>query len=92
MTEEGIFAAALKKHDRAERAAFLDQACAGDLALRKSVEELLQAHERLGGPLHSESELEGTDQPFLGTTRPLDRLVQPLSEEPGSRVGPYKLL
>ena len=48
--------------------------------------------ERLGGPLHSESELEGTDQPFLGTTRPLDRLVQPLSEEPGSRVGPYKLL
>ena len=29
----------------AERAAYLDQACAGDAALRRRVEELLEAHE-----------------------------------------------
>ena len=30
----------------AERAAYLDQACAGDAALREQVEALLQAHEQ----------------------------------------------
>ena len=44
MTEETIFLAALEKKDPTERVAFLDVACAGDPALRKRVEELLQAH------------------------------------------------
>ena len=42
MTEEIIFATALEKSDPAERAAYLDQTCAGDAALRQQVETLLQ--------------------------------------------------
>jgi hypothetical protein len=37
-----VFATALKKSDPAERTAYLDQACGGDLALRTQVERLIQ--------------------------------------------------
>jgi hypothetical protein len=42
-----IFTEALK-HPVAERGAFLDRACAGDAELRRKVEALLRAYERLG--------------------------------------------
>ncbi len=42
-----IFTEALK-HPVAERGAFLDRACAGDVELRRKVEALLRAYERLG--------------------------------------------
>ena len=45
--EEPIFTEALK-HPVAERGAFLDRACAGDAELRRKVEALLRAYERLG--------------------------------------------
>jgi hypothetical protein len=45
MTEETIFVAALERHDAAERQAYLDQACAGDAALRRRIEALLRSHE-----------------------------------------------
>jgi WD40 repeat protein len=45
MNEESIFAAALEKGDPAERAAFLDTACAGDPALRRRVQELLESYQ-----------------------------------------------
>jgi serine/threonine protein kinase len=48
MTEETLFARALTKADPAERAAFLDQACAGDVALRVRVEALLKSHAEAG--------------------------------------------
>jgi serine/threonine protein kinase len=44
MTEETIFAAALQKSSPAERAVYLEEACAGDAALRQQVEALLKAH------------------------------------------------
>jgi WD40 repeat protein len=44
MTEETVFAAALQKSNPAERAAYLEEACAGDPALRQQVEALLKAH------------------------------------------------
>jgi WD40 repeat protein len=43
-----IFAEALERTDPAARAAYLDAACAGDAALRRRVEELLDAHEGAG--------------------------------------------
>ena len=43
MTEEEIFHEALARSTPEERAAYLEQACAGDPALRASVEELLRA-------------------------------------------------
>src|SRR5262245_9145031 len=46
MTEETLFAAALEKGSPAERAAFLDAACAGDTGLRQRVEALLASHEQ----------------------------------------------
>jgi hypothetical protein len=46
---EAIFFAALELTTAAERAAFLDKACAGDQALRRRVERLLAAHPQVGG-------------------------------------------
>jgi WD40 repeat protein len=51
MNEESLFAAALDKPIAAERWAFLDEACAGDVRLRQRVEQLLAAHERARGIL-----------------------------------------
>ena len=49
MTEELIFHAALERADPAERSAYLNEACAGDTALRRRVEGLLQAHDTATG-------------------------------------------
>jgi hypothetical protein len=48
VTEETLFAAALEKGMPAERAAFLEEACAGDAALRRRVEALLASQEQAG--------------------------------------------
>jgi eukaryotic-like serine/threonine-protein kinase len=45
---EAIFFAALERAP-ADRAAFLDQACAGDAALRARIEQMLAAQSHLGG-------------------------------------------
>ncbi len=72
-----IFGEALRLSVPAERQAYLDQACAGDLALRQEVESLLSAHDQAGD--------------FLGHTIPLpapDFLIERL----GTMIGRYKLL
>src|SRR5262245_64061687 len=51
MNEESLFAAALEMADPAQRRAFLDEACAGDAALRRRLEQLLVADEGSGGLL-----------------------------------------
>jgi WD40 repeat protein len=52
---EAVFSAALEKPSAEERLALLDQACAGEPALRQRVEALLQAHQEarsfLEGPI-----------------------------------------
>jgi hypothetical protein len=45
--EIAIFTGAVKLSSQ-ERAAFLDNACAGDQGLRKKVEALLKAHDHVG--------------------------------------------
>ena len=45
---EVVFFAALEKTTPAERAAYLDEACAGDASLRHRVEALLAAHPQVG--------------------------------------------
>jgi serine/threonine protein kinase/Flp pilus assembly protein TadD len=91
MTERDVFIAALQKDDPAERAAFLDQACAGDAALRERVGRLLRLHEEAGTFLERPAAGEAaTGEPAPG------RWVGPeagqAAEGPGSWVGPYKLL
>src|SRR3954452_18615942 len=48
MTEEAIFIAALEWPTPADRAAYLDEACAGDAARRQRVETLLASHGTAG--------------------------------------------
>ncbi|HEV3117599.1 MAG TPA: serine/threonine-protein kinase [Gemmataceae bacterium] len=80
MNERSIFVAALEKDSPAERAAYLDEACGGEAALRQRVEELLRAHVRAGGIL---------DLPAAG---PTTDSYGTMNEDVGSRIGPYKLL
>src|SRR5262245_13204353 len=47
-TEEAIFAEAAEKPSPAERAAFLDAACGGDVALRERIERLLESDQNAG--------------------------------------------
>jgi eukaryotic-like serine/threonine-protein kinase len=78
---ESIFAAAVALTSAAERAAYLDQACAGDAALRNHVEALLRAHERAGHLL---------DRPIVGPELTGAYIASP---EVGTVIaGRYKLL
>ena len=80
MNEEEMFHQALALSLPEERAAYLERACAGDRALRKSIEALLQANDGASGFLCG---------PAPGLTRGDD---QPAREAPGTVMGPYKLL
>ena len=65
------------------RAAYLQEACAGDETLRQRVEALLRAHELAGTFMDSPAP----------TLRPETiRLELPPSEKPGDKIGHYKLL
>jgi hypothetical protein len=48
LSERSIFEAAIEQGSPEERAAYLDRACGSDPGLRRQVEALLAAHERLG--------------------------------------------
>jgi serine/threonine protein kinase len=78
MQEQSLFIEALERDDPAERAAFLDQACAGDPALRQRIERLLKRHEQ------GQSSLEA---PALAATAD-----EPVTQQSGTLIGPYKLL
>src|SRR5262245_27598012 len=84
MTEREIFTAALAREDRAERAALLDEAYAGDTTMRERVEALLAEHQQLG------SFMDVPSQAVAGT---VDMPGAPLAaERAGTVIGPYKLL
>src|SRR5262245_31784099 len=77
-----LFNEALEREDPAERARFLDEACATNAALREQVEKLLQADADAGG--FFAQPLKESPAPDPGTT--------PLAEKPGVKIGRYKLL
>src|SRR5947209_1604876 len=79
--EEALFAAALDQPTRAERVAFLKDACGDDRTLRERLEALLAAHDGSGGVLDTPpSALDATAAhgPFTAVL--------------GTMIGPYKLL
>jgi serine/threonine protein kinase/Flp pilus assembly protein TadD len=80
MDEASIFLAALQQPSPDGRAAFLDQACGGNGELRRNVEMLLRAHVKAGD--------------FLAQApAPVGATVDlPITEAPGTVIGPYKLL
>jgi serine/threonine protein kinase/Flp pilus assembly protein TadD len=80
MTEEEIFHQALARSRPEERAAYLEQACAGNPGLRAAVEALLRANVGASGFLEHSA-------PALVATA-----LEPITERPGTVIGPYKLL
>jgi serine/threonine protein kinase len=77
---EAVFNGAMNKPTVAERAAYLDEACADDADLRQRVEALLASHD--------------ASVSFLALPDPVGatHADTPLSERPGTRIGRYKLL
>src|SRR6185436_16979207 len=76
--EVAVFSAA-RRLPAGERAAYLDEACAGDEALRQRVEQLLQAGEEASNFLQN---------PAPGATV----LGSSITEKAGDKIGRYKLL
>ncbi len=82
MKQRDIFIEALQRGDDAGRPAFLDAACGDDVELRERVEELLAEHDK------EASFFLDAPPPGLGATATMPAV----SEQPGSVIGPYKLL
>src|SRR5260370_1234684 len=96
---KAIFLEAVEKHRPDQWPAFLDQACADQPELRRRVEGLLAAHREAGTGPH-QAGTEGA-APALGQAGHIleslapDRaptINEPISERPGTVIGPYKLL
>src|SRR5437773_5448262 len=85
-SEREIFLAALEKDNAAERAAFIDAACAGNRALRERIDELLREQEKLGDFLETPALHETTHVAAAAQSAPA------ATEKPGDRIGRYKLL
>src|SRR5215469_4178109 len=86
MNEREIFAIAAQKPTPAECAAYLDEACGADLALRQRIESLLREQADLGSFLESPAAALPA-APFAPT------IAEPqIPEKPGTHIGPYKLL
>src|ERR1035438_3960340 len=77
-----------------QRAAYLDQACAGDEALRRKIEALLRVHEEVGGLLEGPPRQAGSSAAAAGVPGPGGTIrISPGSiEKTGDRIGRYKLL
>ena len=88
--ELAVFSAA-RRLPAGARAAYLDEACAGDATLRRRVEELLRFHEEAGGFLQDPAP--GAPRPAVASTSP-DSLLSAAApgEKVGDRIGRYKLL
>src|SRR5262245_12312798 len=73
---EAVFSAALDKTSAAERAAYLDEACAGQPALRARIEALLQAHQAAGNFLEQPTGVSTTGAEGGTAASPLDGKVR----------------
>src|SRR5262249_54002472 len=86
MNEREIFAGAMERVSEAERAAFLDEACGGDVALRGRIEGLLKEEKELG------TFRESRHPALANAIGDATANAPPASEHPGIVIGPYKLL
>jgi eukaryotic-like serine/threonine-protein kinase len=81
-SERSVFEGALEQPSPQARAAYLERACAGDAALRREVEALLAAHDRLNSLAAG-----------AGDHGPAPTLAEPAAPLcPGAALGPYRLL
>jgi serine/threonine protein kinase len=77
-----IFGDALERKSPQDRAAYLDEACRHDRELRARVEALLRSEQEAGRFLQGEATAPGR----------VSVEKKPLTEGPGTVIGPYKLL
>jgi serine/threonine protein kinase/tetratricopeptide (TPR) repeat protein len=84
---ETIFFAAMQRAEPEGRARYVEDACAGDAALRARVERLLAAHPKVGSFLESPA----TDL-TVGGSDVFTGAAPAVREIPGMLIGPYKLL
>jgi WD40 repeat protein len=91
---EAIFIAALERATAAERAAFLDEACAGDEGLRRRVERLLGAHVQAGAFLERPvaEAVDPAAAPRPETGEPFDFLAPSQRAGALGRLGHYEVL
>jgi serine/threonine protein kinase/tetratricopeptide (TPR) repeat protein len=75
-----VFDEALRRAAGQDRARYLDEACGGDLEVRRRVERLLRAVSEAGSFLETPAQ------------DPSPTVDQPIAETPGTQIGPYKLL
>jgi WD40 repeat protein len=97
MSERDVFFQALDRDDPAERAAFLDEACAGDAAVRQRIEALLRSHAKAGNFLDKPAAEQlaaeadpATERPQAGV--PLDFLAPSHRADSLGRLGHYEVL
>ena len=88
MNELDLFAAAIAITDSAERGALLDRECTGRPDLRARLDQLLEAHFR-SHPLLDQPRPDGTSDYQRRGPGTFD--YTPITEKPGSMIGPYKL-
>src|SRR5262245_27564588 len=79
MNESIVFRAAVKL-PKEQRADFLEAACAANAKLRADVEDLLLEHDRADSFLSRPA-----------ANPPATEHFRPISEGPGTQIGPYKL-
>ena len=77
---DDIYLAALERETAEERSAYLEDACAGNPELRRRVERLLEAQRKSGASWNPRL-------PKSAAT-----VDHPITEQPGTVIGPYKLL
>jgi serine/threonine protein kinase len=87
--EEQVFSTAVEISDAAALAAFLDDACAGDAALRARVEESLAARAEAEAFFTRSGHALTATKEGLGLEGAASRWE---AEAPGASIGPYKLL
>jgi serine/threonine protein kinase/tetratricopeptide (TPR) repeat protein len=98
--EQAVFLAAVGLEAAADRPALLDRECGNDPDLRARVEALLRAHDAPDSlpepdpPTDGAATLAYEDQTALHDPTRLGavQVTGPLSEGPGTRIGPYRLI
>jgi len=93
-SDETIFAAALQWETPAQRAAYLDEACAGQPERRRRVEDLLRASDAASTFLERPvgQPRKPVETAAMAPTLRQDFPEEPLTERPGAKIGRYNLL
>src|SRR5262245_12001686 len=93
MSERDLFIAALQISDPVQRSDWLGRECGDDAALRQRIEVLLQALDKAGSLLDNPVVVPPAN---VGETGPgvsaSNAGAEPSAEQPGTVIGPYKLL